>query len=89
MRHRHSGIGPFSFSAFNVSWAEKNNIMWEAFNIIKGVWDNPRFSYEGKYFNCKDVEVSIPLIQRPHPPLRKLYSPSGLIAFSASSPLEP
>jgi len=64
-----SGIGPFSFSAFNVSWADKNEIMWEAFEIIKGIWNNPKFNYEGKYFKCKDVEVSIPLIQRPHPPL--------------------
>lgn len=64
-----SGIGAFSFPAFNASWADKQDIMWEAYSIMKGAWADSQFSYEGKFFQCKDVELSIPLVQKPHPPL--------------------
>lgn len=63
-----SGAGSFSFPAFNTPWDKKNEIMWEAFKIMKGAWDNPVFHYEGKYFKCRDVQLGIPLVQKPYPP---------------------
>lgn len=63
-----SGAGSYSFPGFNVPWAEKSKIMWEAFKIMKGVWDNPTYDYEGQYFKCKDVQLGIPLVQKPYPP---------------------
>lgn len=63
-----SGATSFSFPAFNIPWEEKHEIMWEAFQIMKGVWDNPNYHYEGKYFKCSEVRLGIPLIQKPYPP---------------------
>ena len=63
-----SGAGAFSFPGYNVSWAEKGKIMWEAFAIMKGMWDNPVFQFEGNYFKCYDVQLGIPLVQKPYPP---------------------
>lgn len=64
-----SGIGSFSFPAFGASWADKQESMWESYHIIKGIWANPRFNCDGKYFKCRNVELSIPLVQKPHPPI--------------------
>ena len=32
----------------------------EALHIIKGIWTHETFSFEGKYFKCKDVDSSHP-----------------------------
>ncbi len=64
-----AGIGPFSFAAYNVPWDQKREMTLEALQIIKGIWTHETFSFEGKYFKCKDVDSSIPLVQKPHPPL--------------------
>ena len=63
------GIGPFTFAAYGVPWDEKRKIAWEALRMIKGIWANPSYSYEGEHFKCKNVELGIPLVQKPHPPL--------------------
>ena len=64
-----AGIGPFSFKAYNVDWDSKREMTLEALQIIKGIWTHESFSFDGKYFKCKDVDSSIPLVQKPHPPL--------------------
>ena len=64
-----AGIGPFSFAAYNVPWDQKREMTLEALHIIKGIWSHESFSFEGRYFKCKDIDSSIPLVQKPHPPL--------------------
>ena len=64
-----AGIGPFSFAAYNIPWDQKREMTLEALHIIKGIWTHETFSYEGKYFKCKDIDSSIPLVQKPYPPL--------------------
>ena len=73
-----------SFPAFNTPWDKKNEIMWEAFKIMKGAWDNPVFHYECKHFKCKDVQLGIPLVQKRYPPfwLPTRSPPSGLPSWS-------
>jgi alkanesulfonate monooxygenase SsuD/methylene tetrahydromethanopterin reductase-like flavin-dependent oxidoreductase (luciferase family) len=64
-----AGTGPFTFLAYNVSWEQKREISLEALRVIKGIWTQETFSFEGRYFKCKDIDLSIPLVQKPHPPL--------------------
>jgi alkanesulfonate monooxygenase SsuD/methylene tetrahydromethanopterin reductase-like flavin-dependent oxidoreductase (luciferase family) len=64
-----SGIGKYAFAAYGASWENKNDVMWEAYKIIKGMWANPQFSYEGKFFTVRNAELNVPLVQKPHPPL--------------------
>src|SRR5713226_1750847 len=64
-----AGIGPFTFAAYGVPWDEKRKMMLEAFHMIKGMWGSPSYTYEGEYFKCKNVELGIPLVQKPHPPI--------------------
>ena len=64
-----SGIGKYAFGAYNAPWDEKNDVMWEAFKIMKGMWANPQYSYQGKFFNVRHAELNVPLVQHPCPPL--------------------
>ena len=64
-----AGIGPFSFAAYNIPWDQKREMRLEALGIIKGIWTHESFSFEGRYFKCKYIDSSIPLVQKPHPPL--------------------
>jgi alkanesulfonate monooxygenase SsuD/methylene tetrahydromethanopterin reductase-like flavin-dependent oxidoreductase (luciferase family) len=64
-----AGSGPFTFRAYNISWEEKREMTLEALQVIKGIWTNDTFSFDGRYFKCKDIDLSIPLVQKPHPPL--------------------
>lgn len=64
-----AGSGPFNFAAYNVPWDQKREMTLEALRIIKGIWTHERFTFEGRYFKCKDIDLSIPLLQKPHPPL--------------------
>ena len=64
-----AGSGPFTFTVYNIPWNEKRDITLEALKVIKGIWTSKTFSFEGRYFKCKDVDLSIPLVQKPHPPL--------------------
>ena len=64
-----AGIGPFTFAAYNVAWEQKREITLEALRVIKGLWTHECFSFQGRYFHCKNVDLSIPLVQKPHPPL--------------------
>src|SRR5919109_417674 len=64
-----AGTGPFTFAAYNIPWEQKREMTLEALRIIKGIWTHESFSFEGRYFRCKDIDSSIPLVQKPHPPL--------------------
>jgi len=78
------GVGPVTFAAYGVPWDEKRKIAWEALHMIKGIWANATYSYEGEYFKCKNVELGIPLVQKPHPPL---WMPLGAGNRSRRPPL--
>ena len=51
------------------AWEQKREMTLEALQIIRGIWTHESFTFEGRYFKCKDVDLSIPLVQKPHPPL--------------------
>ncbi len=42
-----AGVGPFTFAAYGVPWDEKRKMAWEALRMIKGIWANSSYSYEG------------------------------------------
>jgi alkanesulfonate monooxygenase SsuD/methylene tetrahydromethanopterin reductase-like flavin-dependent oxidoreductase (luciferase family) len=80
-----AGIGPFSFGAYNVPWEHKREITLEALRVIRGIWTHESFTFQGKYFQCKDIDASIPLVQKPHPPLWMPTRSKDSIEEAASS----
>jgi alkanesulfonate monooxygenase SsuD/methylene tetrahydromethanopterin reductase-like flavin-dependent oxidoreductase (luciferase family) len=80
-----AGIGPFAFAAYGVPWDKKRQMTLEALRIIRGLWTQSPYSYEGEYFKCQDVEMSIPLVQKPHPPIWMPTRSAESIAEAAST----
>jgi alkanesulfonate monooxygenase SsuD/methylene tetrahydromethanopterin reductase-like flavin-dependent oxidoreductase (luciferase family) len=53
---------------FGVPWHERWDRFKECLEIIKRLWTETSVTYQGKYFNLKDV-VCIKPVQEPHPPI--------------------
>jgi alkanesulfonate monooxygenase SsuD/methylene tetrahydromethanopterin reductase-like flavin-dependent oxidoreductase (luciferase family) len=48
---------------------ERQAALGEALAIVRGVWGDAPFSFEGRHFRCANARVAPPPRQRPHPPL--------------------
>ena len=64
-----SGL-PEHYEGFNVPHAESRERFNETLAILIKAWTEDRFSYEGKYFQYRNVCVTPKPFQKPHPPLR-------------------
>jgi alkanesulfonate monooxygenase SsuD/methylene tetrahydromethanopterin reductase-like flavin-dependent oxidoreductase (luciferase family) len=68
------GVGRSSFvdayRGYNVDYAESRERFFEALEIIRRSWDAEPFTYEGRYYRFRDVNVVPKPYQRPHPPVR-------------------
>jgi probable F420-dependent oxidoreductase len=54
---------------FGYSRAGRVTRFTEAVQIMKLLWSEPRTSFEGRYWNFKDVSMEPKPMQQPHPPL--------------------
>ena len=55
------GVGgdhPADFAAMRIPMKERGSRANESLEIVKGLWANERFSYEGKHFSIRDVKIS-------------------------------
>ena len=57
------------FGPSNVPLEESRPRYDEAIEILERAWTQDKFSYQGKFFNVKDVSVVPRPVQKPHPPL--------------------
>jgi alkanesulfonate monooxygenase SsuD/methylene tetrahydromethanopterin reductase-like flavin-dependent oxidoreductase (luciferase family) len=64
------GTFPDTHDGFNSPFAESRERFDEYLEVILKAWTNERFSFEGKYYQCKDLYVRPKPLQRPHPPIR-------------------
>jgi len=57
------------FAALGVDMEERNELLDEAVEVIRGVWTNDEFSYQGRHFTAQgQMQRPVP-VQTPHPPL--------------------
>jgi probable F420-dependent oxidoreductase len=57
------------FRALGVDFAERNELLDEALEVLSKLWAAPAFDYEGRHFQAV-AQVSRPLpVQQPHPPI--------------------
>ena len=61
------GYQPREFEMMGVDPAESREIFAESLEIILGLWENERFSFEGKHFRIEDVELVPKPVQQPIP----------------------
>ena len=55
------GVGgdhPFDYAAMRIPMTHRGSRANESLEIVKGLWANERFSYEGRHFSIRDVEIS-------------------------------
>lgn len=69
------GIGrssfPRAYDGYNVSYAESRARFQEYLEIMRLAWTQPRFSYTGTFYTCRDLEVLPKPYQHPYPPLHQ------------------
>jgi len=64
------GSIPLHFAGYNVALAESRERFLEALDVVLLAWTTDSFSYEGKYYQYRDVQVVPKPLQKPHPPIR-------------------
>ena len=57
------------FAALGVDFEERNALFDEAVEVIKGVWREETFAYQGRHFTAPGQCMAPTVVQRPHPPL--------------------
>ena len=64
------GAMPSHFEGFNVPIAENRDRFTEALEFIVQAWTEERVSYEGRFFQARDLTLAPRPVQSPHPPVR-------------------
>src|SRR5215469_10151559 len=64
-----SGL-PRTYEDYGVSYAESRDRFAEVLDIVELAWSQPNFSFEGKYYNFKNITVAPQPLQQPYPPIR-------------------
>jgi alkanesulfonate monooxygenase SsuD/methylene tetrahydromethanopterin reductase-like flavin-dependent oxidoreductase (luciferase family) len=69
------GIGrssfPRAYEGFNIPYEESRERFRECLNVMRLAWTQPRFSYTGQFYTCRDLEVIPKPYQLPYPPLHQ------------------
>jgi alkanesulfonate monooxygenase SsuD/methylene tetrahydromethanopterin reductase-like flavin-dependent oxidoreductase (luciferase family) len=69
------GIGrssfPRAYEGYNIPYAESRARFQEYLDIMRLAWTQPQFSYAGRFYTCRDVEVLPRPLQHPYPPLHQ------------------
>jgi alkanesulfonate monooxygenase SsuD/methylene tetrahydromethanopterin reductase-like flavin-dependent oxidoreductase (luciferase family) len=64
-----SGL-PRTYEDYGVSYTESRDRFVEVLDIVEQAWSQPAVSYEGKYYNFKNITVAPKPLQKPLPPIR-------------------
>ena len=68
------GIGrgsiPTHFTGFGLNQAESRERMLESLEVILKAWTSERLSFQGKFYQIKDLSIVPKPVQQPHPPIR-------------------
>ena len=68
------GVGRSSFlesyQGYNIDYGESRQRFTESLDVLLGAWCNDTFSYQGEFYNFKNVRLVPKTYQIPHPPVR-------------------
>ncbi len=64
------GAMPTHFEGFHVPIEESRERFLEALEFIVQAWTNEHMSYDGRYFQARDLTLAPRPVQSPHPPVR-------------------
>ncbi len=64
-----AGHRSLEYQAFGLSPKSRPSRMEEGLDVLKLAWTQRPFSYQGRYYDLKDITVTPEPLQQPHPPL--------------------
>jgi alkanesulfonate monooxygenase SsuD/methylene tetrahydromethanopterin reductase-like flavin-dependent oxidoreductase (luciferase family) len=68
------GVRPGEFAQFGLPFDEARPMTEEAIEILLRAWTEPRFSWQGRFWQFAGVSLRPRPFQRPHPPLHEVAS---------------
>ncbi|MGJ9386243.1 LLM class flavin-dependent oxidoreductase, partial [Salipaludibacillus sp. CF4.18] len=63
------GYDKREYDVFEVDFNDSRDIFFEQLDIIKKAWTQESISYEGKFYNFPEIEITPTPVQDPHPPI--------------------
>jgi alkanesulfonate monooxygenase SsuD/methylene tetrahydromethanopterin reductase-like flavin-dependent oxidoreductase (luciferase family) len=63
------GYAPSEFEGYGIPRKERASRLEEGIEVIRGMWTQDPFSYEGKHYNLKNISLVPKPAQTPHPPV--------------------
>jgi alkanesulfonate monooxygenase SsuD/methylene tetrahydromethanopterin reductase-like flavin-dependent oxidoreductase (luciferase family) len=81
------GVGKGSrrveWQRFGLSPEQANEMFYESFDIIRGVWSSEPFSYHGKHYHLENIRLRPGVFQQPHPPLFTAVAHQASVLWAA------
>ena len=63
------GSADYEYGNFNVDFDTRDVRTQEALDIILGLWTESNFSFQGEFYQVKDLTIAPWPVQQPHPPV--------------------
>ena len=63
------GSADYEYGNFNIDFGTRDARTQEALDIILGLWTQPDFSFQGEFYQVKDLTIAPSPVQQPHPPV--------------------
>lgn len=63
------GSADYEYGNFNIDMGTRDVRTQEALDIILGLWTQTDFSYQGEFYQVKDLTIAPWPVQQPHPPV--------------------
>ncbi len=63
------GSADYEYGNFNIDFETRDARTREALDVILGLWTQDGFSFEGEYYQVRDLTIAPKPLQQPHPPV--------------------
>ena len=63
------GSADYEYGNFNVDFDTRDGRTQEALDIILGLWTEDDFTFQGEFYEVKDLTIAPRPVQQPHPPV--------------------
>jgi natural product biosynthesis luciferase-like monooxygenase protein len=63
------GYQPHEFAGYGVDQTRSRELFHESIEIIRRAWTEERFTFEGDFYDFRDLSVRPKPLQQPHPPI--------------------
>jgi alkanesulfonate monooxygenase SsuD/methylene tetrahydromethanopterin reductase-like flavin-dependent oxidoreductase (luciferase family) len=77
------GTAPLHYQGYAIPMEESRERFEEALDFIIGAWSSESFSFDGKYFRARELNLTPRPVQSPYPPVRIAANSPDTFPFAA------